>query len=71
MNIFFFECKKSLAKYVIETDLNKYKAVPLVEVCFLDGGWCSFLFNFLFSVISAVCEKAEAGEEEGSFKKGT
>lgn len=35
-----------------------------------ERGWCRFLFNFPFSVIPAVSEKAEAGEGEGGFKKG-
>lgn len=72
-----FECKKSLTKYLKETDLNKYKAVPLVGLFFFfrwgwvgARGWCGFFFNFHFSVIPAVSEKAEAGEEEVGFKKG-
>lgn len=69
-----FECKKSLTKCVKEKDLSKYKAVPLVGWGFLgwgwasERGWCSFVFNFHFSVIPAVSENAEAGEEEGGFK---
>lgn len=63
-----FKCRKSLTKCVKETDLSKYKAVPLFGWGFFGWGWVgargwqSFLFNFHFSVIPAVSEKAEAGE---------